>query len=54
MINVYLLGVGKHATKLSEYFNGSGEYLLTGYIINLEDAENHPNLTKPIISLPSF
>ncbi len=54
MINVYLLGAGKHAAELSEYFNGSDEYLLTGYIINLEDAVNHPNLTKPIISLPSF
>lgn len=54
MINVYLLGAGKHATELSEYFNGSGEYLLTGYIINIEDALNHPNIAKPVISLASF
>ncbi|MDQ0966898.1 acetyltransferase EpsM [Flavobacterium sp. W4I14] len=54
MINVYLLGAGKHATELSEYFHGWGEYLLTGYIINIEDAVNHPNLTKPIIPLLSF
>ncbi|WP_051691716.1 acetyltransferase [Pedobacter borealis] len=54
MINVYLLGAGKHAAELSEYINGSGEYLLTGYIINLEDAVNHPSLTKPITSLPAF
>lgn len=54
MINVYLLGAGKHATELSEYFNGNNEYQLAGYVINLDNAVNHPNLAKPIISLPSF
>jgi len=54
MINVYLLGAGKHATELSEYLNGNNEYHLAGYIINLDDAINHPNLTKPIISIQEF
>ncbi|WP_426328642.1 acetyltransferase [Pedobacter sp. R-06] len=54
MINVYLLGAGKHATELSEYLNGDNEYQLAGYVINLDNAINHPNIAKPVISLPSF
>jgi len=54
MIKVYLLGAGKHAAELSEYFNSSKAYELAGYITNVADAVNHPNLAKPIISLSYF
>ena len=54
MIKVYLLGAGKHATELSEYLNGDNDYQLAGYVVNLDNAVNHPNITKPVISLPSF
>jgi len=54
MINVYLLGAGKHATELSEYLNCNNEYQLAGYVINQDNAASHPNIAKPVISLPSF
>ncbi|MDQ0640089.1 acetyltransferase EpsM [Pedobacter sp. W3I1] len=54
MTKVYLLGAGKHAAELSEYFNGNNEYQLNGYVINLDSSVNHPNLTRPVISIQEF
>lgn len=54
MIKVYLLGAGKHAAELSEYFNNTDDYTLAGYVTNLAHSVNHPSLTKPIISLTTF
>ena len=54
MIEVYVLGAGKHATEVSEYLNSDNGYSLAGYIINLAGYENHPSITKPIISIQDF
>jgi acetyltransferase EpsM len=54
MIKVYLLGAGKHATELSEYFNSNNDYRLAGYVINLDNAVNHPHITQPVIPIQEF
>jgi len=54
MIDVYLLGAGKHAAELSEYFSSSNQYHLAGYVINLDHAVNHPNISEPVISINDF
>ncbi|MGM9478247.1 acetyltransferase [Pedobacter sp. GSP4] len=53
MIEVYVLGAGKHATEVSEYLNSNG-HNLAGYVVNLEGHDTHPNITKPVIPVQDF
>ncbi|MBB6240236.1 acetyltransferase EpsM [Pedobacter sp. AK013] len=52
MIDVYVLGAGKHATEVSEYFNNHQAYYLAGYVINV-DHHDH-SLLKSVIQLHDF
>lgn len=54
MIDVYVLGAGKHATEVSEYFNCHQEYNLAGYVINVDHHDQHSSIRKPVIQLYDF
>jgi len=54
MIDVYVLGAGKHATEVSEYFSSHQEYNLAGYVINVDHHDQHSSLRKPVIQLHDF
>ncbi|WP_175636529.1 acetyltransferase [Pedobacter ghigonis] len=54
MIDVYILGAGKHATEVSEYFSSYQEYNLAGYVINVDHHDQHSSLRKPVIQLYDF
>lgn len=54
MIDVYVLGAGKHATEVSEYLIGFQEYNLAGYVINVDHHDLHSSIRKPVIQLQEF
>lgn len=54
MIDVYVLGAGKHATEVSEYLSSNQEYNLAGYVINVDHHDLHSSIRKPVIQLQEF
>ena len=54
MIDVYVLGAGKHATEVSEYLSSNQECNLAGYVINVDHHDLHSSIRKPVIQLQEF
>lgn len=54
MTKVYILGAGNHATELSEYIGATPNFSIEGYIVNVEDQNNHSRFEQRTLFIEDF